>query len=323
MNIVEVTPEQFDRWLSEGSTCFQTAAFNKLNAAKCDKVLFLLFKDTKIRLGLVAGIKGKTLQSPFSAPFGGFSTNDPKPSLHILEEAIDALDKYAAQIGMDTIQITFPPLFYHSSFLSKMQEICFEKNYQLTHWDLNYFFPAKRFTDNYETTHLARNARKNLHIALTKNFRFKCGSGEEDLKAAYAIIANNRKEKGFYISMSEAEIIETSRCIKLDSFIVTLDEKPVAAAITCRVTHKIAQIIYWGDLIEYATQKTMNYLSFMIFEYYYRQKTDLIDVGTAMLGNRPNHGLCEFKESIGCEVSPKFTFVKQLWHEAPGPEANQ
>jgi hypothetical protein len=312
MNIVEATPDQFDQWLLDGNNCFQTAAFNALNASKCEKVLFLLFKDSKIRMGLAAGIRGKTLHSPFSAPFGGFSINDRKPSIQTLEEGVNALIEYAAQIGMNTIQITFPPLFYDPSFLSKIQEVCFQKEFRLTQLDLNYFFPSKRFTDNYETSYLARNARKNLHIALSKPFRFICGAGVDDLKTAYAIIANNRKEKGFYISMSEAEILETSDCLKLESFMVYLEETPVAAAITCRVTEEIVQIIYWGDLIEYASNKTMNYLSFKIFEYYYLHRIRIVDVGTAMLGNRPNHGLCDFKESIGCEVSQKCTFEKQL-----------
>ena len=67
-------------------------------------------------------------------------------------------------------------------------------------------------------------------------------------------------------------------------------------------------MIYWGDLPEYASNRTMNFLSFKVFEYYYLKGYGMIDVGTAMLDKKPNHGLCDFKESIGCDIQPKSTF---------------
>jgi len=40
-----------------------------------------------------------------------------------------------------------------------------------------------------------------------------------------------------------------------------------------------------------------------------------IDIGPSTENSIPNYGLCEFKESIGCDISPKYTFYKYLKEE--------
>ena len=56
----------------------------------------------------------------------------------------------------------------------------------------------------------------------------------------------------------------------------------------------------------------MNYLSFSVFEYYKKLGIHIVDIGPSSEDSVPNHGLCEFKESIGCDIIPKFKFVKKL-----------
>jgi hypothetical protein len=76
------------------------------------------------------------------------------------------------------------------------------------------------------------------------------------------------------------------------------------------VTPDIVQVIYWGDLPAYSEFKTMNYLSYNIFIYYKKLGVKYVDIGISTELSVPNHGLCEFKESIGCDLSLKFTFSK-------------
>jgi hypothetical protein len=83
----------------------------------------------------------------------------------------------------------------------------------------------------------------------------------------------------------------------------------VAAAQVFHVAEGVAQVIYWGDLKEYSQLRTMNLLSYRIFEYYYKAKEiKLLDIGPSTENGVPNVGLCDFKESIGCSTSPKFCF---------------
>jgi len=308
MIIVETTPQKYDQYFGKGNICYNSAAFNELNAFKCNEVFFLLFKDSKLRLGLVAGLKGKILLSPFSSPFGGFSTVDNTLSVRHIEEAVEALKIFCKSKGFESLSMTLPPLFYNESFLTKVQHVLIQKDFRMDALDLNYYFHLKQILNNYSVEVLARNARKNLNIALSKNLSFRAGSGEQDLMLAYDIIKRNREEKGFYISMTADEMIRTSKLLKADSFMVGMDGQDIASAIVFHVTEKILQVIYWGDLSEFASNKTMNYLSFKVFEFYYLKNYTIIDVGTAMLDNKPNYGLCDFKESIGCVIQPKCTF---------------
>jgi hypothetical protein len=56
----------------------------------------------------------------------------------------------------------------------------------------------------------------------------------------------------------------------------------------------------------------MNFLSYKIFEFYKKTGIRIVDIGPSTENSVPNHGLCEFKESIGCDISTKFTYRKEI-----------
>ena len=143
MTIVETTAKEYDLLFGKDTICYNTAAFNVLNKHKCDDVCYLLFKDSKIRFGLVVGRKGKWLLSPFSAPFGGFSVIDDRISVLHVEKAVDALKIYGKSMGYEGLSITLPPPLYNESFLTKVQHVLFQKDFQIEALDLNYIFHFK------------------------------------------------------------------------------------------------------------------------------------------------------------------------------------
>ena len=73
MEIIEVSDKEYAVIFPAPYHVFNTAAFNALNSYKCDHVSYLVFKDSKVRIGLILGEKVNMAYSPFSAPFGGFS----------------------------------------------------------------------------------------------------------------------------------------------------------------------------------------------------------------------------------------------------------
>jgi len=312
MTIVEISSKEYDLQFGNDQIFYNTAAFNALNKSKCEEIFHLMFKDKKNRLGIVLGLKKKCLISPFSAPFGGFSVIDEKLSVQHIEDAVDALKEYCVLKGVQGLSITLPPLFYKESFLTKVHHVLLQKGFNMESLDLNYLFHLENFSEKYYTEIIARNARKNLTIALTKEMSFREGSSDEDLMTAYQIIKMNRLSKGFSLSMTAKEVQQTSEIVKVDSFIVSYEGVDIASAIVYHVTNKIVQVIYWGDLPEYASNKTMNFLPYKIFEHYHQQGYGVIDVGTAMLDNKPNYGLCDFKESIGCSIQPKCAFTMKF-----------
>ena len=67
---------------------------------------------------------------------------------------------------------------------------------------------------------------------------FKVGENSLDLITAYNVIRQNRETKGFQLSMSADEMMEVAKLVKVDSFIVSFEEKTIASAIVYHVTNK-------------------------------------------------------------------------------------
>jgi lipid II:glycine glycyltransferase (peptidoglycan interpeptide bridge formation enzyme) len=109
--------------------------------------------------------------------------------------------------------------------------------------------------------------------------------------------------------MSFEKIQLTSELIDSDFFVLSKGNSLVlASAIVFHITPEIVQVIYWGDLPEFNNYKTMNYLSYKVFEHYKNINKKIVDIGPSTENSIPNYGLCEFKESIGCNIDSKFSF---------------
>ena len=312
MEINEVTEKEYLYIISNPYNVFGRADFNELNSRKCQKVHFLLFKKYKVRLGIIGGQANNSFNSPFSAPFGSFSFVGRNIKIEYIEGAIDLLIRWGQGKKLTSINITLPPLIYNKSYISKQINCFFRKEFQINKIDLNYHLHLLKMDDNYSSS-IWYNARKNLKISFSNTLIFKKCMSDEDKELAYRIISINRKEKGFPIRMTYQEILKTSSIINIDFFLVlTPLEIPIASAIIFHVASKIVQVIYWGDLTEYSNLKTMNFLSYNIFKYYKDRDIEFVDIGPSTESSVPNYGLCDFKESIGSEITPKFSFSKSL-----------
>jgi len=290
---------------------FNSVDFNVLNQNKCDEIKFLLFKSKKNRLGLIGGVTDKTLKSPFSAPFGGFSFLDINVGIDYVEDAFECFDKYCFEEGLKRVDLTFPPTFYQESFISKVVNTAYRCNYQISKIDINHSFFLLDFNDQYVNYTLTYNARKNLKISFEKNLAFRKGIGENDLVIAYEVIKQNRAARGFPLRMSFDEVYKTSKILKTDCFIVSYSDLSIASAIVFHVAEGIVQVIYWGDDPKWMSNRTMNFLSFKLFEYYKETGINVVDIGPSSENSIPNHGLADFKESIGCRVHLKYTLSKE------------
>ncbi len=310
MEINRVSPQTFDAHFSN-APCFSRAAFNGLNAGLCDELYFLLFGDSKIRMGLVAGQRGNNLMAPFSAPYGGFVTTDSKIQIAYIEEAVDLLEAYAIQNGIKRIELIQPPLFYDTAFLTKVMHVLHGHSWLIQDIDLNYYVDLQ---NTMEANHfgMTYSAQKNLKTASKHPFNLIKSNSMESLETGYDIIAANRSAKGYALSLTKEQLVATTGVVSMDSFLLELEGQYVASAIVYQVTPDIPLVVYWGDLPGYESFRTMNYLTQGIIDYYRKEGYKILDTGTAMLGSKPNPGLCTFKESIGCTILPRCQYVKQL-----------
>jgi hypothetical protein len=311
MEILEVDSISYALSFPKTAQVFNSAAFNAMNEYKCEKVYYLIFKDSKVRLGIIFGLRDNKLVSPFSAPFGGFESTSDDIRLQQIDAALTALTTWATTKKFQGIRIVSPSFFYNENFLNKIYNCLYRSGFESNNIELNYHFPTHKFTEDYQTT-IWYNARKNLKRAFKADLIFK-KLPTENAKNAYDIIAQNRAERGFPLRMTWEQVQESMQVITTDFFVVQKEEIAIGAALIFHVSDNIVQVIYWGDLPQYAECKTMNFLSFNIFQYYKQQGIAIIDIGPSTEDSIPNHGLCEFKESIGCEVSIKTEFYKKMF----------
>jgi hypothetical protein len=310
MEILEVDANQYAQVFSKPYHFFNAAAFNNINAYKCEQVFYLIFKDTKVRLGIIFGQRNNKLVSPFSAPFGGFLATSEDVKLNQIDAALEALTAWATLKKVEGMRIVSSSFFYNENFLNKVYNCLYRAGFESNNIELNYQFPTHKFNENYQTN-IWYNARKNLKRAFQANLTFE-KLANQDGKQAYDVIAQNRKERGFPLRMTWEQVLETTTVMIADFFLVKKEATPIGAAVVFHVADQIVQVIYWGDLPQYAEYKTMNFLSFQVFQYYKQQGIAMIDIGPSTEDSIPNHGLCEFKESIGCDISIKTEFYKKL-----------
>lgn len=306
MEIVRVDSIEYGKSFPTPYHIFNSVSFSELNKDKCLDLHYLQFVDKKIRFGIILGEREKELKSPFSAPFGGFSfvRNE---RIEYVEQAVSQLKKYGETIGKE-ISISLPPFIYDSSFVSKCVSAFLRQGASIKYVDLNFQFDTDRFA-HYDAF-IDRSARKNLHNSLKHDFQFiqLNSKRDEDVLRAYSVIKYNRESKGFPLRMPLQAVLDTVKIIPADFFVLSYGSVDVAAAQVFHVAPKIAQIIYWGDVVEYSDLRVMNYFTYRVFEYYYNHGITILDIGPSTEFGIPNYGLCEFKENIGCSVSLKYTF---------------
>lgn len=308
MEIREVTQSEYGEIIKYPFHVFGSSLFNGLNKDKCDEVLYFLFFDTKFRLGLVGGVSNGSLSTPFSAPFGGFSFVHEDVRLQHIEMAIDLLKDFILKKGIKSIRITLPPEIYSRTFVTKEINSLFRKGFSLEEVDLNYYVDLAGLNEGYPE-HSWYNARKNLKISMSSGLTFRKATDQPDSELAYEIIRQNRESRGFPLKMSWTQIWETSGIIPSDFFIVSKADTPVASAIVFGINNDSVLVVYWGDIPGISELKPVNFLSYKIFEHYKIIGKRFVDIGPSSEFSTPNYGLCEFKESIGCNIGSKLTFI--------------
>ncbi len=309
MQVIEVTSDEYNSY-NFHSHVFNSLVFAEYNKNKCDEVKFLIFKDSKIRFGLIAGIKNNILKSPFSAPFGGLVCKGNNIKHNIYFSAIASLNEYKDIKKLASIEIFLAPSFYHKNDYAKITTALLMNNYQIDFIDINHSFNLENFNANY-LSFIEHNARKSLKIGVNKKLNFHICNTLEEKKNAYDIIKQNRQERAFPLKLTYADILGTIEFVKSFFFTVSISESTfIASAICYEVQKGIIQVIYWGNLTQYSEYKSINFLSFKIFEYFKELEYKIVDIGPSSEKGIVNFGLSEFKESIGCDkyLKPHFTY---------------
>lgn len=310
MELLEITAEQYAELCGVCRYFYNSKDFHELNKLKVNRVVYLLFKEKKNKLALAAGITDGVLKIPYSAPFAVFETMQKYIRIEEIDYALCLLDEYAGTNAIKEIFFRCPPSFYDTCFLSKLQNSMLRNGYHIVECDLNYQFHFAG-KDQY-TKLLHRNARKNLKQAMQHELCFLHCATDKEKEEAFQIIADNRKSKGYPLRMTFNQVMDTIQFTAHDFFVLRLGDTGIASAIVFQVTSKCYQVIYWGNIEGTEYIRPMNYLAYCVYNYYEEKDIEFLDIGPSTEGGIPNYGLCDFKESIGCEVDTKYTYIKSI-----------
>lgn len=304
MTIDEVSAHDY-RNIFPGKTVYDTVDFNLLNRHKCNSLHFLVFSDSKARLGLILGEQDSSLRSPFSAPFGGFTALRHQPATTYIEAVKELRTQFAAS---KSIIVTLPPSFYDEDNVAKTS-FAMETIGAECRSILNYHFNLSQATD---VNHmLSPDQKRNLRIALASGFTFSRLSPRDTVNVdrVYNVISRNRSEKGYYLAMTRDDVTNTLKTVPSDLFIVEQDGTDAAAALVYRVSDTVAQVIYWGDISALSRRHPMSILTTGIIDYYKNAGLAFLDAGPAGDFDELNTGLSAYKERIGGIATVKRQYI--------------
>ncbi|MES2204570.1 MAG: hypothetical protein V4496_05035 [Pseudomonadota bacterium] len=313
MEILQVSEAEYLSSIKNFTTIFDTPKFHAINQDRCDSIFFLLGKSNKIKFGIIGGQVGDEFCMPFSAPYACITPCRKDLKLSDYYDVIEALEKFLSDTGFKKIKIILPPIFYDHHHLTIFSQALKQAKFDIPYIDLNYHYDLQKFDEHY-LTNLHPKARQKLRASMRHGFEFLLDASLAHKKLVYSVIQENRESKGYPLRVSFEKLLKTESAIKVDYFLLRheLSQQAVASCICFYVAHQIVQIIYWGDRPEMSEYRPMNYLAYKVFEFYKKHAVKIVDIGISTEQGVPNFGLCDYKQSIGCETDSKFYFTKEL-----------
>ncbi len=298
MEFVEVTPEEYRQLFPSPPHVYNSVAFTELNRGKCEDVKYVVFREGKIRGGIVLGLRDGVWQSPFSAPFGGFTLLRPQ-RIEYIEHMARCMGDFAGMAARP-VRIILPPVPYDDSLITK----CVSAFSRMPQCDI--FYDVSYHYELQGVAAVSRKARGALRESARYDFAFERLEGSDaDVVRVYDIVKLNHDAKGYPVKMSCCEVIDTVKIIPADLFVLKVSGRDVAAAVAFHVSPGVVQLIYWGDIPGMSPMRVMNRLAFELSSYYRDRGVHIMDLGPSTEAAIPNYGLCAFKESWGCRPSLK------------------
>lgn len=303
--LVEVSKEEYRQRFTTNPHMFISEEFIGMVENKCDRVVRLMKEDDS-SLGLIAGIKGGVLKSPFSAPFGGFHYSHEYQFYSIISNFLADLKEYIRKEELNGFSITLPPDLYQSNTNAKLVNAFIRLGFNLVTPDINNWIDLKNFDGTWPKYVVEQNCRKALKHGLV----WSVEDDRESLEEGYRVILKNREEQNREIHMTLDGLLAMRSIIPVDFFMVKDNVgKAIATGVFYRGHEKTVQGIFMGDDMEKRNLGAMNLMYKYCFYHYKEMGFDYIDLGTSSLMGEPNIGLLRFKELHNCITSLRYTFT--------------
>jgi hypothetical protein len=306
--LIEVNSKTYSQYFPVNPHPFLSEPFIELNKGKTERVIRLIPDTHKAVIGLIAGIKNGVLQSPFSAPFGGFHFRNEIIYISEIDSFLFSLQSYIVSQGLKGVEIIIPPDIYHLTINAKTVNSLIRNGFQSKVPEITSWINLLQFNGTFSQKNSREYYRQAVRNGLSFDLVDKIGEKEE----IYDLICQNRAKFGRPIFMSFKDILDTSNLWPVDFFkISTVDQKIIASAIFYQSHPDICYAVFWGDSEAGRPMRAMDYLAFNLWSYYKNLGFKYIDLGVSTESGNPNEGLLRFKESHEATSSLRYKFFWQ------------
>jgi hypothetical protein len=306
--LIEVNSKTYSEKFSYDPHPFISEPFIELNKGKTERLIRLVGDSEKAVIGLIAGVKNGVLQSPFSAPFGGFHFRNEIIYISEIDSFITSLQSYLISKGLKGVEIILPPDIYHTTFNAKTVNSLIRNGFQSKVPEITCWVNVQGFHGAFTQ----KNSREYYRQAVRNGLSFDLASDEGEKMEIYDCIRQNRTNFGRPIFMTFKDILDMSNLWPVDFFkVIAGDRAIVASAIFYRSHPNICYAVFWGDNEDGRPLRAMDYLAFNLWSYYKNLGFKYIDLGISTEAGNPNEGLLRFKESHESISSLRYKFFWQ------------
>ena len=304
--LINISDKDYKNYFPCDPNPFISEAFMNLTKNKVDRIVRLIDSSKNVSIGLVAGIKGRALLAPFSAPFGGFHYKNETIFYDRIYDFLLKLKHYVLDQNLESLKITLSPNIYNPTINSKLVNAFIRLGFKMQTPDIVNYMDLRHFDGVWSKSEV----RQNCNRAIRQGLSFSHVTDEDSIKEAYKVISENRKGQHRNIFMSLEDLFEVSEVIPVDFFLVRNNNgEGVGSGVFYRGHEKITQGVFVGDLLSARKLNSVDLLYLNIFKFYKEKGFDFIDLGKSSSDGEPNSGLIRFKEIHNCTSTLGFTFL--------------
>lgn len=245
--------------------------------------------------------------SGYQATFGSFDINS-KISKHEFEWFVQQLVTKLKDSSVSRIEISHYPMYEKSlAFISKVLIL---KGFKIKLREINQHIQISKR----EFSKIAkRNELKKIKQSVNKEFKFEIVDITY-LSEIYKLIVDTRLRKNYRISMSYEEL---ENAIKINSnnyvlFVIKDEMKIIAASVSVVINKNVLYNFYHADDIAYRNFSPISFLVKNIYDYCFKNKYSILDLGISSVQEELNQGLFDFKRNLGADVTDKIVYSLSL-----------
>lgn len=294
---------------------FDTMEFHNYHQKNCEEAYRVLnIKNNKLICIYYFGIKRGSIYMPYSSPFSKFLV-EKDLSYETWNKIIYGLKMIGNILKADSINITLPPFIYDRKIETQFLMLI-NNGFNVEYVDINNYFDLKEFEnlDDFMNSLSNKQRKRDYNRVIRDGLKFY-KIDEDRFEEAFDIIELNRKQRGYPLKMNKDQIKDILKFdnSKIDFFIIensNLDK--IASAMVYKVNNNVYQVIYWGHLEEFNSQRPMALLAPSLYEYYNKKNIKYLDIGPSSEDGNININLAQFKVDLGCKNTSKFTLKYNL-----------